>query len=371
MKKNLKDKSLKNKMFIYKKPKNIIKLKKQNSKRIINDTHSFKPKKILIKGIKSLNPITKTILTELFTAIVVCAILWFVRNLYDQEMSETEMKTYIKNEILNTLNHNASQVEDININYISKANINNVSDSLPIVVCGTYNTTLDKDYTLYVFIFENEKKNLFHEVVGANPKYRIAYYALSESKYLNNSIVFNGYAEQELGVDNNKKICINYNIHYADRCEKMCLIFDKFGDSWEMADSEIEDIRNEIILSDSKIKHVLYGNHMFIDSNSNMYNIIATSGNIVLVSNKIYGGLDFAYTIPVATNERGVLRPDKLAIVVMRCYKNYLYYDPNWNWGKYMLTSFDDDISISLDDHWGFTDEYGINYYGSALGSAE
>ncbi len=371
MKKKHKNKSLKNKKFIYKKTKNIIKLKQQNSKRIINDTNSLKPQKILIKGIKSLNPITKLILTELFTTVAVCVIMWFVRNLYNQEMSETEMKTYLKNEILNTLNHDVSQVEDININYISKANINIVSDSLPIVVCGTYNTTLDKDDTLCVFIFENDKKNLFHEVVGANPKYRITYYALSESKYLNNTLVFNGYTEQELGVDNNKKICIDYSIHYADRCEKMCLIFDKFDDGWGMAGSEMEDLRNEIILSDSKIKHVSYGNHMFIDSNSNMCNIIATSGNIVTFSNKIYGGLDFAYAIPVVTNERGVANPDKLAVVVMRCYKNHLYYDPNWNWGKYMLIPFENDMSIPLDDYWGFTDESGINYYETDLGPEE
>lgn len=175
MKKNLKVKSLKNKKFIIKTSKNAFKYKKENSKWIANDVPSFNRKEKLINGIRSLNKITKLILLELITTIAVCAIMWFIRNLYNQEMSETNIKTYIKNEILNILNNNISQVKDINIDYISKVNTNNVSESVPIVVCGTYNTNLDKNCTLCIFILENEKRNLFHEVVGANPKYRIVY----------------------------------------------------------------------------------------------------------------------------------------------------------------------------------------------------
>lgn len=138
-----------------------------------------------------------------------------------------------------------------------------------------------------------------------------------------------------------------------------------------MAGSEIEDIKNEITLADSKIEYVLCGSYMFIDSHSNMYNVIATSGDIIPITNMFYGGLDFAYTIPVITNEGSLSKPDKLAIAVMRCYKNHLYYDPNWNGGKYMLLSSNDDKSIPLNDYWGFTSGSGRYFFGADLGSAE
>ncbi len=294
---------------------------------------------------------TKTILLELFTTVIVCAILWIIRNAYHAEMSDAEMKTYIKTEIINTLGDNSLSVDDINIDYITKSNVYSISDSSPIVVCGTYVTNSDKNsYTdvLYVFILENDKKNFFHEVVGVNPKYHTVYYTISKNAYRHSDIIFNNYTEKEFGVDNNKKICIDYSIRYADRRENMNLIFDKCNDNWEIADSEIDGLEDKILSSISNVQIVLYGNHKFIDSNSKEHDIIATSGELFHIPNAIYGGLDLSYIIPIVTDKGYVMEPDKYAIAIMRCYENRLYYDPNWNGGEHLIVSTINDIEATI-----------------------